>query len=749
MILSPVRIIFLSLFLFAFFLFSHPAWCQSNVSWRWQNPLPQGDGIQQVFFVNSTYGWMVPFSKNIMRTTDGGDTWTLHPLPIVLEKLTFVNPYKGWAVGRRDGFKFPYGIYKTSDGGLSWTNSIPDTLSDDGTFMHLVFSDENHGWHTSQDVLSKTKNGMLRTTDGGKTWFAESMGELRLILAMEFRDSLNGAIGTIRYLGRTTDGGKTWDRDSSLTGYAQIKFVDSLNGWASTPPVTFTPSILRTTDGGATWNPTAATVKGLLFPLTPTLCYVLGDSGVYKTINSGGQWLRVSSETFKQIGEGVERYFFFPSDQEGWVVSRQSFFRTQDGGTNWTRQDFNALGDGAVDLWGIDFLDEDTGWVTGSAFKESSFQYNFVAKSIDGGRTWEIQNRDIPSRPRKITFINHNTGWVIGANGMILKTTNGGGEWNLQPSGTSALLWDLDFIDEKQGWIAGDGVLLRTNHGGGTWSSVDFGPPTLLDCIQFTDSLHGWAAGHSPQVGTFPLFIRTEDGGIHWTPLPSPSPYVVSRFHFFDTLKGWAILQNPSSGTFKISFTSDGGTTWGDKFSGDLDEAAGIDLGDILFVDSLQGLAVGGFGTIVRTTNGGITWLEETGKTSSRLRSLEGITGAGWWIIGTNGTILNLIDGSPTSITSRDFTIERTLEPIQLYPNHPNPFNSSTIISYQVNEQLDHVTIELVDILGRTIKVIEEGSKPPGVYNLMLDAQGLPSGLYFYRVSSRSYVKVGRALFLK
>jgi hypothetical protein len=66
-----------------------------------------------------------------------------------------------------------------------------------------------------------------------------------------------------------------------------------------------------------------------------------------------------------------------------------------------------------------------------------------------------------------IYFIDSNTGWVVGADGIILKTTNGGDNWIPQRSGTINYFESVFFIDSNTGWAVGnDGTILKTNNGG-------------------------------------------------------------------------------------------------------------------------------------------------------------------------------------------------------------------------------------------------------------------------------------------
>jgi len=72
-----------------------------------------------------------------------------------------------------------------------------------------------------------------------------------------------------------------------------------------------------------------------------------------------------------------------------------------------------------------------------------------------------------------------------------------------------------------------------------------------------------------------------------------------------------------------------------------------------------------------------------------------------------------------------------------LAQNYPNPFNPSTRITYDVAER-SNVTISVYDVLGRTVRVLAAGDHAPGSYTVTLDAGGLASGVYLYRMTSAS-----------
>jgi hypothetical protein len=70
-----------------------------------------------------------------------------------------------------------------------------------------------------------------------------------------------------------------------------------------------------------------------------------------------------------------------------------------------------------------------------------------------------------------------------------------------------------------------------------------------------------------------------------------------------------------------------------------------------------------------------------------------------------------------------------------LAQNYPNPFNPSTTIRYAVPQE-SFVTIVVYDLLGRPVRTVVSGDHTPGSYAVTLNADGLASGMYLYRMTS-------------
>ncbi|HLF14537.1 MAG TPA: T9SS type A sorting domain-containing protein [Bacteroidota bacterium] len=79
-------------------------------------------------------------------------------------------------------------------------------------------------------------------------------------------------------------------------------------------------------------------------------------------------------------------------------------------------------------------------------------------------------------------------------------------------------------------------------------------------------------------------------------------------------------------------------------------------------------------------------------------------------------------------------------EGFALSQNYPNPFNPSTTITFAV-PSTGHVSMNVYDLLGREIATLVDRQMSPGTYEASFDAEGLPSGMYIYRIVSGTYVE--------
>lgn len=102
-----------------------------------------------------------------------------------------------------------------------------------------------------------------------------------------------------------------------------------------------------------------------------------------------------------------------------------------------------------------------------------------------------------------------------------------------------------------------------------------------------------------------------------------------------------------------------------------------------------------------------------------------------------------------TSIEENNFGV--IPKELTLHQNYPNPFNPITNIKFAIpsNETEQLVTLRIYDILGRMIKTLVNKNIQPGEYQVEFDAEGLSSGVYFYKLTYGNYSQTRKMLLVR
>ena len=221
--------------------------------------------------------------------------------------------------------------------------------------------------------------------------------------------------------------------------------------------------------------------------------------------------------------------------------------------------------------------------------------------------SWYRQSPFPPGRNLfSVCFSDPRTGTAVGECGTIVRTTDGGGQWTIQQSGSLPGLHDLSFASSTTGTAVGDsGTILWTTDGGRRWISQTSGTTQHLFGVALSDELTGTAVG---DAGTI---LRTTDGGATWISQQSGMSHALFDVCFTDASTGTAV------GHGTILHTTNAGTTWNillDQFAGGLPMQFDV-LESVCFAGDSCGMAVEtnvydgyGFCSVYRTTNGGTTW---------------------------------------------------------------------------------------------------------------------------------------------
>jgi photosystem II stability/assembly factor-like uncharacterized protein len=196
--------------------------------------------------------------------------------------------------------------------------------------------------------------------------------------------------------------------------------------------------------------------------------------------------------------------------------------------------------------------------------------------------------------PASVYFIDHNTGFAT-CDSRTVGTKTGGSFWDtlsMSIGGPS-----IFFTDDKTGFIASRKTVLKTTDAGRTWSAPSGGVGDVsgvLGSVFFPDPENGYVVG-------FYSISKTEDSGKSWKPLSGE--YDLASVFFTDAVTGFAV-----GGEGVIVKTINGGKSWvrcANPYS--------FGLSSVYFIDANVGFAVGDKGTILKTVDGGTTWSLPTG----------------------------------------------------------------------------------------------------------------------------------------
>ncbi|MEO2005523.1 MAG: YCF48-related protein [Candidatus Poribacteria bacterium] len=307
--------------------------------------------------------------------------------------------------------------------------------------------------------------------------------------------------------------------------------------------------------------------------------------------------------------------------------------------------------DAEIDLRGIAFLDDDTGWAVGDK--------GTILHTVDGGHTWEPQampepSADVEERFRnrmksaqlvRVLIADESTVWILG-NGVLLGSTDAGATWRYSNAGTRNRLTNGVFLSAEIGFIVGDNrTIVGTWDGGGTWESVFEGRRaragdnrTVYEAIAFMTPDIAWIVGSSSTV------VRSEDGGRNWAQpdgIDFDAYGNVYGVTFLSETEGWAVGQEAM-----ILHTTDAGEYW-EPVENDA-ENFGYDLKDFAFSeDGSQAWVVGDGGTILHTSDGGETWPAEESSVNHDLKAVAVTPSGTAYVVGAWGVILQ---SAPTGI---------------------------------------------------------------------------------------------------
>ena len=105
---------------------------------------------------------------------------------------------------------------------------------------------------------------------------------------------------------------------------------------------------------------------------------------------------------------------------------------------------------------------------------------------------------------------------------------------------------------------------------------------------------------------------------------------------------------------------------------------------------------------------------------------------------------IRCIKDSPTDIGNESIELNE----YKLDQNYPNPFNPRTLVEYAIPEP-GFVSLKVFNVLGNEISTLISGTESAGKHSIEWNAQGLPSGIYFYKIQAGNFTETKKMVLSK
>lgn len=539
-----------------------------------QSPSPTGRSLGGVAFTSPTHGFIVGDNHHLLETFDGGATWITRMATELSSDPFYTITFASPTHGYLAGNN--QDAYRTVDGGATW-NQMTNFLA--GSVRRFDFVTPTHGFAGYNGAITAT-------TDGGLTWDIRTTGDGGVVtFGMDFRDASVGLIAGIRstpyhdqgiYL--TTDGGQTVTNvsDANINAVLWTSETSALAVGQDT--------CLRTDTGGVTWYEVGFGIDTGLAAIaragnSSVICGVSTGGDIWKSPDMGVTWYRL-----------VEGMGVLPAD------------------------------------WAITMYDETTGYVVGAN--------GLTFRTTDAGESWLLLNNGCGDSISDLKFFGESFGIAVTERGYVFRTTDGGLHWDVkilkvtgQQFGRAEGLDAISIIDQNNVVVAGlGGLCFRSYDSGNTWYSIGYPnalPSLSISDVTFVDDQIGYVTGTFN--GDSNLY-GTTDGGSTWNEILGPigSGTVIER-------KGDRLWVALASDVVDRSF--DAGQTWTRTFV----PGASFAIQDMQFFDQNVGYAVGTYGNIIKTVNGGVTWTSLARSNLESYYSMTVLSATEVWVVGARG----------------------------------------------------------------------------------------------------------------
>ncbi|MDD5361487.1 MAG: T9SS type A sorting domain-containing protein [Ignavibacteria bacterium] len=673
----------------------------------------------------------------MFKSTNGGSTWTFIGLPnsynignIAINPLSPQEIYAA-VLGACRKKNPERGLYKSTNGGANWNLNI--YLSDSVGFVDVAVNpaSPNYVYASAWERLRRedyikyggTQSALYMSSNSGSTWSVlnngfpandAALGRISLDICKSnpaiMYALLANSNGNTRGLYKTTNAGTSWTNINSSVGgssnYAWFNRICKVN--PSNPDVVYCGGLdmQYSNNGGTSFSYSGEShvdEHAVAFaPSNPNYIIIGNDGGIDYSTNGGSTWIESLSLPITQFYAGDINYQN-PADIMAGAQDNGTN-RTASGSTgNWTSV---YGGDGFYCLY--DYQNPQR------MYAES--QSGSIGRSTDGGNSFYSGTSGLD-----LTYTNWSTPFIMDKTNPLTLYC---GTYKVYKSVNGMQSWAAISPDLTNGHVANLGTI--------TTLDVSKSNPNVL--YAGTDDANVWV---------------TTNGGSNWTKISSslPNRWVTrvtihpdSANICYVTLSGYKI-DTTGAHIFK---TTNYGAAWISK-SGNLPDAP---INDVLIDPRLySNLYIATDLGVMSSTNDGQTWqLYGNGMPAYiPVHDLTIHTPTLKMVAWTHGR-------SAYSTTLPPVTgihnITGTVLSYKLFDNYPNPFNSQTVIRYEINKN-SFVKLSVYDVKGSLIKTLVSEKKDKGSYSVSWNAGNLASGIYFLNFKAGDFYDIKKMVLIK
>lgn len=404
--------------------------------------------------------------------------------------------------------------------------------------------------------------------------------------------------------------------------------------------------LLKTDSSGVTWksqpSPTSYTIRAIKF-ITETVGFLAGDNGMlYKTENAGLSWDKISLP----VADSIYDMDIVSDTLMVLVGSKGTVLRSTD------MENFilvDSTGQATEDLLSVNFYTEYLGWACGAN--------GVYLRTIDGGLKWDVYNVYIPDPSDKkklvlvteqlnsVSFSNMSDGWMVGNNGLILRTTDGGNHW------ADISNYIFDDASSTYGSTSNDLNRIEIVPTYPLQVTMSIRNPSVIYAVTYTISptqlILSYATQADPTTSIDCEPLTLAEYATDEELVTAINNVKVDGLYLVDA----SLSYTSSSYTYhSVSGTVKGSESLDMKFS----------LGDVAWI-------AGDNGTMLYTSNGGARWKVVDAKASFDLYGISFLDISTGWVVGDEGEISSYLSSRTNQWEEQDTNLVKQVQR-KVYP---------------------------------------------------------------------------------